>query len=100
MSTRADERTRLHGRWLVIARALWIALAAPMVVISIGFVPLHRAQLEDLFARDAVALAQLGLSVELAVGFRIATGLVLLSGSIALALLVFRQRSDDWLALL
>src|SRR5712692_695191 len=64
MSARADERARLHGRWL------------------------------------AVALTQLGLTVELAVGFRIATGLVLLLGSVALALLIFRQRSDDWLALL
>ena len=37
--------TRLHGRWLIVARVLWLALFFSALALFIGALPLHIAQL-------------------------------------------------------
>ena len=115
LSTASDDRrneadTRLHGSWLVLARAAWICVVALSLAVSIAYIPLEFRQLhtvctdsscgQQLTAGIVQDLHQLNLSVD----FFASYFLILQVGSllvwVAVALLIFWRRSDDRMALL
>jgi len=106
------EGTRLHGRWLVIVRIVWVAVVVFTLSIFILSLPAYFAQLQTVCVCDtcvyaygqltpgtAQALQNLSLStgeyVESILGLVIASTL----GSFGVACLLFWRRSDDWMAM-
>jgi hypothetical protein len=110
--TRNTKGTRLHGRWLVMARVVWVAVVVLTLSIFIASLPAYFAQLQTVCADvtcvysyglltpgTAQALHNLGLSTggyALSVfALAIASTLV----SFGVATLIFWRRSDDWMAM-
>src|SRR5262245_28919406 len=112
----SDASTRLHGRWRILACAAW----ASMVVLTLGVfaasLPARYAELRTvveiaepatrfddmlrLRAEDIPAIEQLGLSIDALAAYGIVLAVALVSGSTAVALVIFWHKSDDWMALL
>jgi hypothetical protein len=102
---------RLHVRWLLIARAGWIALALLVLVLNIVMIPRFDAVLQapcqpgqtcfafQLTAYDRQLLHQLGISL----GFLAAYHVMLDAGTVliycALGALIFWRKSADRIAL-
>src|SRR6266487_127496 len=108
---RDEGSTRLHKRWLFLARIVWcvlVAFALGLFVVSLlGYI----SQLQILctggscnsgqLSPDALTTLQhLGLSLGEYVAFNVALILIVTLISCAVALLLFLRRSDDWMALL
>jgi hypothetical protein len=110
--SRIVEGTRLHGRRLVLARVVWVALVVFTLSIFMLSLPAYFAQLQTVCVGDtcvyaygqltpgtAHALQNLGLSTG---GYAVSIlGLVIAStlGSFGVACLLFWRRSDDWMAM-
>jgi len=107
------EGTRLHGRWLVFARIVWVAVVVFSLSIFIASLPAYVAQLQtvctgvtcvysygQLTPGTAHALHNLGLSIGAyaASTFALITASTLVSFGVAA--LIFWRRSDDWMAML
>ena len=112
-SSRSAEGTRLHGRRLVLARVVWVAVVVFSLSIFLLSLPAYFAQLQTVCAGDtcvysygqltpgtAQALQNLGLSTGgyavSILALAIASALV----SFGVAGLIFWRRSDDWMAML
>ena len=106
-----DGHTTLYGRWLLLARVAWMAVALLAVGIFIAGLPFSYDEAvtvcvrddchaERLLPEDAEALRDLGLSESFYAGY--ITGLVsvfALSFTLVGAL-IFWRRSNDWMAML
>lgn len=79
---RGERETRLHGRWLLLARVIWVAV----VVLALG-----------LFV--ASITSSLGLSVDFVVIYQVALNTAFACFYIAVAGVLFWQKSDDRMAL-
>jgi hypothetical protein len=112
-NSRSVEGTRLHGRWLVIARVVWAAVVVFSLSIFLLSLPAYFAQLQTVCVGDtcvyaygqltpgtARALQNLGLSI----GAYAASTLALITASalvsFGVAALIFWRRSDDWMVML
>ena len=98
---------RLQGKGLLVARVAWIVLIAFSLVSFATGIP-------DLFAtvgkmcpdtcafvpQQAHALANIGISMDAYAWIVVTLSCVVLLISLAMALLVFWRRSDDWMALI
>ena len=106
--------TRLHGRWLRLARAAWLAVAALSLGLFAAAIPVQFSQLQLVcptapcpvgdFAQQlppagVQALAELGLSLRLYAAYAVALDAVVGLGYSAVAALIFWRKSDDRLAL-
>ena len=106
--------TRLHGRWLLLARAGWLAVAALSLGLFAAAVPVQFAHLQVVcptascpvgdFAQQlppagVQALAELGLSLRLYAAYFVALDVVVGVGYSAVAAVIFGRKSDDRLAL-
>jgi hypothetical protein len=106
--------TRLTGSWLMIARAVWLALVVPSLGLFVIGLPVYYQQLQGacidpvtcnnivgtLTAQGLQALSTTGFSIsEYAALFTIFTALVAAIWC-AVGFFIFWRRSDDWLALL
>jgi hypothetical protein len=102
--------TRLHGRYLLLARMAWIAVAVLAVVCIAVSIPVEFAQLQKVCTGGACRLAALtpanvrelgsmGLSVGFYAGYLIAVDLIVAAISFAVGVLVFWRRSDERIAL-
>jgi hypothetical protein len=105
---------RLRGRWLAIARSVWLLLAVGLFANFVIGIQSYYAQLRTVCTDDPAncgfswlptsanvrALHQMGLSVEgyaaIFIAFVVAVSLVFL----AVGALVFWRKSDKWLGLL
>jgi hypothetical protein len=90
--------TPLRGRWLLAARAGWVAVAALILgLVTAGFaVGLHRPELiHPQSAQDALAQAQVPGQVTVVAGLMVPMAVFATTG-----LVIFWRRSDDWAALL
>jgi hypothetical protein len=89
--------TRLSGRWLLLARVAWLAIAIPTLTFSVGgfVVAFGRPELAGLPVIDLV-LTQAGIPLRLALLIFL---LPLMLVSSITALVIFWRRSDDWMAL-
>ncbi len=104
--------TRLHGRWLWAARGIWVALVALTLVMYVAALPVAfnvtrticRAQ-PCVFASQpgpeaARALQErYGISLDALAWFYTVSVSAYMIFYLAVALLIFWRRSDDWLAL-
>jgi hypothetical protein len=111
---RPDEaRTRLHGRWLVIARAGWVVMVLHTLSIFIVSLPAYFAQLQtvctgvtcvysygQLTAGSAQALQNMGFSISAYAASTFALIFTSALISFGVAGLIFWRRSDDWTAIL
>jgi len=110
-SARAEPDTRLHGRWLLLARVAWLGVVVLIVGGFITSLPVFLAQLQvtcapatcsfwQLTPAAAQALQRLGFSAGAYAIYTLA--LVIVFGVVWLvsALVLFWRKSDDWMALL
>src|SRR6266567_3342469 len=110
LSARNESETRLHGHWLFIARAGWVALTLLILVLTAIAIPQANALLQavcqpgalclnSLTPADVRQLQQLGLSpgflAAYQIGWDVGTPLIYT----ALAALIFWRRSADRMAL-
>jgi signal transduction histidine kinase len=107
--------TRLRGRWLLLARAAWLAVAAAALGLFVAGVPAQFAQLQVMCSAgsncpplDGVgqllpdglrALHDLGLSVSFFAAYAVALDVVLAAVYSAVATLIFWHKSADRMAL-
>jgi len=104
---------RVPGRWLLLARGLWITLVVLTLSIFFASLPVYVAQLqtpcagtacagssEQLSAGQIVALKGMGLSVGEYAGFQVALTLAILVGSLLVSTMIVCRRSHDRMALL
>ncbi len=102
--------TRLGGRWLILARATWVAVAALTVGLFVAGIPAEFARLqvvcpiefcanEQLPPAGLRALADLGLSLDFFAAYGVALDVVFAVVYGAVAALIFWLKSADRLAL-
>ena len=111
-SSRGAEGTRLHGRWLVPARVVWVAVVVFTLSIFIASLPAYFAQLQTVCAGDtcvyaygqltpgaAQALQNLGFSTGGYAVSILALAIASTLVSFGVAYVLFWRRSDDWMAM-
>jgi hypothetical protein len=92
--------TRLHGYWLFLARAAWVAIAILALLLTTLGIPRRFDHLRHLSPTLEDALRQLDLSADFYAGYILTVGLVFILGYFMVAGVIFWRRSDDGLALL
>ncbi|MBI5291170.1 MAG: AAA family ATPase [Chloroflexi bacterium] len=103
--------TALRGRWLWLARAIWVAGAVLALVVLVAAVPVRHEQLlavcagsgcvpDQLDPGTYAALNSLGLSTRPYAVYFLILDLSFAVVSIATALIIFIVKSDDWVTLL
>ncbi len=105
--------TRLSGPWLIIARAVWLALIIPSLGLFVAGLPAYYQQLQTpcvgpvtcniagaLTARGLQALLALGISASGYAAFYTIFWVIVAALWCGIGFLLFWRRSDDWLALL
>ena len=106
----ATPSTVLHGRWLVIARAVWLAVAALTVTLFVMAVPLRYAELQrvctgaacvepQLTLDDVRELQALGLSRDWHATFHVTVEIIFAAVHLIIATVIFARKSDDRMAL-
>ena len=114
MSTRASTAaTTLRGRWLVLARGAWVAVALFTMGVFVSGLPSEFARLRTpcsgtvgcewaprLTAKNARELGELGLSVDLVAAYFVAIEIAFVAVSFAIGAAIFWRKSDDRMALL
>jgi hypothetical protein len=103
--------TRLHGRWLLIARVAWVSLVMLTLAIFVVLLPSYFAQLQTVCtgptcalvqptADTALAMQQFGLSVSSYATFTFMLTLVTALVCFFVSGVIFWWKSADWMALL
>ncbi len=101
---------RLYGRWLLLARGLWITLVVLTLVIFFGSLPMYVAQLQtpctetaceyqQLTHSQAETLKGMGLSLGDYVAFTVALILTSVVVCLVVSTLIIWRRPDDRMAL-
>ena len=110
LSARNESETRLHGRWLFIARAGWVALTLLVLTLNAIAIPQADALLQAVCRPGALCingwtpaevsqLQQAGLSPGFLAAYQIGWGVGTTLIYTALAALIFWRRSADRMAL-
>ncbi len=104
--------TRLHGSWLVLARAGWVVLAIFTLTIVVASLPVYVAQLQTICTGTVCAFSQqltpeqarmlkgIGLSPGAYAVFTVALTLASVIVCLVISTLIVWRRSDDRMALL
>jgi hypothetical protein len=105
--------TRLTGSWLIVARAVWLALVIPSLGLFVVSLPVYYQQLQrgcvdpvtcsrygTLTAQGLQALSTSGFSVSGYAALLTIYFAIMVAIWCAVGFLLFWRRSDDWLALL
>lgn len=96
--------TRLSGRALRVARTTWLLGVLGITLLLAGAGPVRYAQLQHTFANlspaQELVLRDLGVSGTLHARLIFALEYVVIASFLAVALVIFRRRSDDWVAML
>jgi hypothetical protein len=101
MSARASPPSpMLRGRWLLLARAAWVAVAVTVLGTFVISVPARYAQLSHPTARVRDALSELGLSAGGHALYNVTLDIVFVSIFAVIAIVIFWRRSNDPMALL
>ena len=108
----SEADTRLHGRWLVLARVAWVILAVLTLSVFVVSIPVYVAQLQTmgisattctsqhLTLDPAHALRALGFSVGSYAVFSVALIVASASGWFAVGGVIVWHKSTDWMVLL
>src|SRR6266516_1224324 len=115
-ATRSSDRpgapdTRLRGRRLILARAVWVAVVTLLVGLYIAMLPAYYTLLQTVCTGapcglgqpsldSAQAIQKLGFSVGTYATFTLALTLASALLCFTLGAVIFWRRSDDWMALL
>ena len=102
---------RLQGRWIVLARGLWITLVVLTLAIVFASLPVYIAQLQTPCAGSACGFQQLapeqvgtlkgiGLSLGDYTAYTVALTLATMVVCLVVSTVIFLRRSDDRMALL
>src|SRR5215217_5925675 len=101
MSARASRPPpTLRGRWLLLARAAWVAVAVVAVGRFVTAVPARYAELAHPNSGVRAALAEMGLSAGGYALYNVALDTVFVSIFAVVAIVIFWRRSNDPVALL
>jgi signal transduction histidine kinase len=103
--------TRLHGRWLLLARLLWLAVAFVTVAFLVASVPMALdlwqrfcpggpCETAQLSAVQAQQLQASGVSLSAWATFWVVESVLFALGWMGMGAIIFWRRSDDWLALM
>lgn len=105
--------TRLTGRWLIVARAVWLILVVPSVGLFVASLIVSYQQMQTVCVDPVTCNLSGAMPVQMqqslaAIGFSVSgfAALVFIFSVITAAIwyavgfLIFWRRSDDWLALL
>jgi hypothetical protein len=106
-----EPRTRIRGRWLILARVAWVAVVTLIVALFLVRLPAYYTALQTVctgavcgYAQptpdSAQTLQKLGLSVSAYATFTLALDIALAFLCFTLGAVIFWRRSDDWMALL
>ncbi len=105
----STSETRLHRRWLVIARLLWFAVVGLVVGIVIASLPTYVTFLHTLTTngnsqiqltlRGVYALHALGLSIDSYAVFNVTINALFVFGFVLVGAVIFWRKADDPLAL-
>ena len=110
---RSEVDTRLRGRWLVLARALWFVIAVLTLGLLIASMPSYFAVLHvvckgsfavcrnngQLTPGDVRAFQALGLSLDFYATYELVIYIVFTVGYAAIGAVIFWRKSDDRMAL-
>ena len=110
MNAHSESNTRLRGRWLVLARAVWIALVIMSLTLFVASLPIvfnqllsvssaQGTEIWQLSPEGAHALERLGLSLGFYAAYFIVIQVGFVLGFAIVAGVIFWRRSDDWMAL-
>jgi hypothetical protein len=103
--------TRLHGRWLLIARVGWMVLTLLILTLNVAMIPRYYAVLQahcqpgpqcfalQLTAYDRQLLHQFGLSLGFLAAYQVTLDAVSVLVCCALGALIFWRKSADRMAL-
>jgi signal transduction histidine kinase len=102
--------TTLHGRWLLLVRVAWLAVAAAALALFIASIPAAFAELQgecptavcangQLSPAGMRALADLGLSLGFFAAYGVALDIVFAAVYVAVAVLIFWRKSAERFAL-
>ncbi len=108
---RHEADTRLHGRWLLLARIVWFALVVLTLSVSIATFPEYVVQLQtvcrlavcsfgQLSPDSVVALEHFGISVSSYATFMVALTTIVALVFFGTGGVIYWRKSDDWMALL
>lgn len=100
MTELSSPSTRLHGIGLHLARLIWLLAVLAIIVTFIVALPLRIDQLRQDPYQLTRVLSQLGLDINSFVLYSLVLELLLLGACMAIALVIFWRKSDDWMGLL
>ena len=94
------ENTRLSGPWLIIARAVWLALVVPSLGLFVVSLPEYYRQIQE--ACGDITACNVNAIIPGSEYAALDTVLLVIFAAIwfGIGFLIFWRRSDDWLALL
>jgi len=103
--------TRLHGRWLLLARMIWLALVVLTLSVCIASLPDYFTGLQTVCRLDACSYGQLsldtavtlqrfGLSVSSYAAFMFALSTLVALVFLGTSGVIYWRKSDDWMGLL
>jgi hypothetical protein len=90
---------RLHGRWLLLARVIWVAAFVLVLMLFVASIPSSYASLLNIPHDFPRQLETLGLSVDFVATYVVALNIAFACCYIAVAGLLFWHKSDDRMAL-
>ena len=92
---------RLNGINLPVARSVFVILSlAAVILFSIGIPLYYERFIQTLGAETLAALEELGISPEFYTAYRTSLVILLAIGFSVAGIIIFRYKSDEWLALL
>ncbi len=104
-STRGPSNTLLSGRWLAIARIVWVLVFVAILAAFFIQIPYYLAFMSracpdtcGFTTQQEEALASIGISLDVFAWIALSCTLGISLISVVLALILFRRRSNDWMA--
>jgi hypothetical protein len=96
----AQPETRLTGRWLILARGVWIGVVALALGLYLLSIPLQLADLSDQIGPAGLEqLRQAGLSLGFYAGYLTALNAIFVLVFSMVGAVIFWRKSDDWMGL-
>src|SRR5215213_8630317 len=90
----------LRGRWLLLARVVWVAVAVTALGAFVISIPARYAQLSNPTARVPTAILEVGLSADGYAFYNVILNTFFVSVFAVVAVVIFWRRSGDLMALL
>jgi hypothetical protein len=105
MSDRASSPTTLRGRWLLLARVAWVALATIAIGLHVAGIPyayartISRLNFDRLASEQVRVLGNLRLTPEFYAAYTVALSVATMLVFAAISTVIFWRRSEDRMAL-